>query len=73
MDLARKLKKTMKHESDGDANRNRYACYSHQRISKRNGEIGNRNMRRDHLNYSIIKISKKKKKKTTIIQSSRQK
>ena len=33
--LARELKKTMEHVSDGDTNCNRYTQHSHQRIGKR--------------------------------------
>ena len=37
----KKKKTTLKHESDGDTNCNRYARYHHQRIGTGNGRLGN--------------------------------
>ena len=56
LNRAREMKKQWK-ESDGDANCNWCSWYSHQRIDTRTGEIGSNRMRRDHPNYSFIKIS----------------
>ena len=50
--LARELKKTIKHKSDGDTNCNRCARYSHQRIGKRTGRI----KRKEHPNDNTVKI-----------------
>ena len=55
LDLARKLKKTVEHESDDDTNYDWCSWYCHQRIGKGNGGLGNRTSR-DHPNYGIIKI-----------------
>ena len=41
LDLARELKKTIEHESDGDTDCNWCAWYSHQRIDKETGGLGN--------------------------------
>ena len=41
LNFARELKKSMKHESDGDTNCNWRARYSHQRISTETRELGN--------------------------------
>ena len=46
--LVRELKKTMEHESDGDTSCCWCARYSHQRISKRTGELGNKRTRGNH-------------------------
>ena len=46
----------MEHECDCDTNCNWCARYSHQRIDKETGELGNKETSRDHLNDSIIKI-----------------
>ena len=40
--LARELKKTMEHESDGNTNCNWCTRYSHQRIGKETGGLGNK-------------------------------
>ena len=53
LDLARELKKTVKHES------NDYSwCswYSHQRIDKGTDGLGNKRTSGDHPNYSILEI-----------------
>ena len=57
LDLAREMKKTMEHESNGDTNYNWHSQYSHQRIGTVTGGIGNKRMSRDHPNYSIDEIS----------------
>ena len=56
-DLVRELKKTMEYESGRDTNCNRNAQYSHQRIGKVTGQIGNKNTSGDHSNDSSVKIS----------------
>ena len=40
--VARKLKKTDEHKSDGDTNRNYCSWYSHQMIIKGTGILGNK-------------------------------
>ena len=44
----------MVHESDSDANCNWYAWYSHQRIGKGTGRLGNKRASGNHPNYSIV-------------------
>ena len=61
-DLSRELKKTMKHESDGDTQCNWRARYSHQRIVTGTGRLRNKRTSRDHLNYSIVEIDQNTKK-----------
>ena len=56
LDLARELKKTMKHESDGDTNCNWRARYTHQRIGTGTGGVGNEKTSGDHPNYNIVEI-----------------
>ena len=46
----------MEYESHGNTNCNKCARYSHQRIGKGTGGLGNKRMSGDHPNYSIIKI-----------------
>ena len=46
----------MEHESDIDTNRNWRAWYSHQRIDKGTGGLGNKRKSGDDLNYSIVEI-----------------
>ena len=43
----------MEHESDDDANFKRCARYSHQRIDKGSGRLGNKKMSGDHPNCNI--------------------
>ena len=64
MDLVRELKKTMEHERDQlkDTTCNQHARYSHQKISKRSGEIGDKSTYGDHTNYYTVKIRKKTEK-----------
>ena len=54
--LARELKKTMGHESRGNANCIWCTRYSHQKIGTGIGGLGNKRTRRNHPNYDIIKI-----------------
>ena len=54
--------KTMGHESDGDTNCNWHARYSHQRIGTETGGLGNKRMREDYPNNSIVQISQNTKK-----------
>ena len=56
LNRASELKKTIKHENDGDTNCNQCARYSHQRIGTRIGKLGNKNTSRDHPNDSTVKI-----------------
>ena len=43
----------MEHESDSNIDCNRCTQYSHQRIDKKTGRIGNKNISKDHPNYNI--------------------
>ena len=52
----------MEQESDGDANRNWYARYSHQRIGTGTEELENKRASGDHRNYSIVKIDRNTEK-----------
>ena len=52
----------MEYESDGDTNRNCCARYSHQRVGKGTGGLGNKRTSGDHPNYGIIKISQNTEK-----------
>ena len=54
--------KNMEHENDGDTNCNWCAQYSHQRIGKGSGRVGNKNTSRDHPNDSTVKISQNTEK-----------
>ena len=56
IDLARELKKNMEHEKDGDTNSNWFSWYSHQRINKGTGGLGNKRTSGDHQDYSIAEI-----------------
>ena len=44
----------MEHESDSDTNSNWFAWYSHQKIGKWTGGLGNKRTCGDYLNSSII-------------------
>ena len=46
----------MEHESDVYTNYNWCSWYSHQRINKGTGGLGNKRTSGDHLNYCIIEI-----------------
>ena len=52
----------MEHESDGDTNYNWRERYSHQRISKWTGRLGNKRTSGIHPNYSIVEIGLNTKK-----------
>ena len=54
MDLARELKKNMEHESDDYTNHDWCFWYSHQRIIKGTGGLGNKRTCENHQNYYII-------------------
>ena len=54
LDLTKELKKIMEHEGDIYTNRDWYFWYSHQRIIKGTGGLGNKRTGKDHPNYSII-------------------
>ena len=62
VDLARELKNTMTHESDGDTNSKWRVRYSHQRFGTRTGGLGNCRTNGDHPNYSIVEIGQNTKK-----------
>ena len=62
IDLARELKKTMKHEIDGDTNYGWCTWNNHQRINKGTGKLGNKRTRGDYLDYSIIRIGQNNEK-----------
>ena len=61
-DLARELKKTLEHESDGDTNCNWRTRYSDKRIGKGAGRIVNKRTSGDHQNNGIIKIGQNTEK-----------
>ena len=56
LDLARELKKTLRHESDGDTNCQWCTWYCDRMIGTGTGRHGNKRRGRDHPNDSIIKI-----------------
>ena len=56
LDLARKLKKTMENESNTYTNCNWCSWYSHRRIIKGNGGLGNKRASGDHSNFYIIEM-----------------
>ena len=55
------VEKTVEHESDVYTNYNWYFWYSHQRINKGTGGLGNRTSG-DHQNYCIIEIGQNTEK-----------
>ena len=59
MDLARELKKTMKHEGDNYTNRDWCFWFSHKMIIKGTGGIEGWRTSGDHPNYSIIEDTEK--------------
>ena len=61
-DLPRELKKTVEHESDVYTNYNWCYLYSHQRIHKETGELGNKRTSGDHPNYLIVEIDQNTEK-----------
>ena len=62
LDFVWELKKTVVHESNSYTNCNWCSWYSHRRINKGTGELGNKRMSGDHLNYSIIEIGQNAEK-----------
>ena len=62
LDLASKLKKTTEHEVDGDSNCNWYIRYSHQKINKGTGRLGNTRTNTDHPNDSIVESGQNNEK-----------
>ena len=52
----------MEHESDGDTTCNWCTRYSHQRIIKGTGGLGNKGTSGDHPNYCIIEIGQNTEK-----------
>ena len=62
LDLARKLKKNVEHESDVYTNCNWCSWYSHQRIDTRTGGLEDKRTNRDHPNYCIIEIGQNTEK-----------
>ena len=62
LDLARELKKTTEHESDGNTNCNRCARYRHQSIGKKSGGIWNKTTSGDRPNYCTVKIGQNTEK-----------
>ena len=62
LDLARELKKTVEHESDGDTNCNWCAWFSYQRIGTGIRELGNKRTSRDQPNYYMVKIDQNTEK-----------
>ena len=51
-----RTEKSMEYESDSDTNSNRRTWYSHQKIGKGTGGLGNKRTSEDYLNYSTVKI-----------------
>ena len=62
LDLATKLKKTVKHESDIDTNCNCCTYYSHQRNGKKTRGFGNKKTSEDNPHYSIAEIGQNTEK-----------
>ena len=62
LDLARELKKTLEHKSDGCTNCNWHPRYSHQRTITGTRSLGNKRKSGNHPNYSIIKICQNSEK-----------
>ena len=62
LDLTQELKKTVQHESDVYTNYNWCSWYSHQRINKGTGGLGNKKTSGEHPNYCIIDISQNTEK-----------
>ena len=52
----------MEHENDGDTSCNWCLWYSHRRIIKKTGGLGNAETSGDHPNYSIIEIGQNTEK-----------
>ena len=62
LNLTRELKKIVERESDVYTNYNWCSWYSHQRINKETGGLGNKRMSGDHPNYCITEISQNTEK-----------
>ena len=60
--LAGELKKTVEHESHNYTNRDWCFWYSHQRIIKGTGGLGNKRASGEHPKYAITKMGQKTKK-----------
>ena len=54
----------MEHEGNGDTKWNWCALYSHQRIGKWTGRLGDQRTRGDHTNNSIVEIGQNTRKST---------
>ena len=54
LDIARELKKAMEQENDGDTNFDWRTRYSHQRIGKGSGRLGNKWTNGDHSKDTIV-------------------
>ena len=62
VDLARGLKKPVKHESDDYGNCNCCSLYSYQRFGTRTGELGNNGTGGNRPNYNIFEIGQNSEK-----------
>ena len=62
LDLAKGPKNTLEHEIDDYTNCNRCSFYSHRRIDKGTGRLGNNRTSGEHPNYYIIEISQNTEK-----------
>ena len=62
LDLARDFTKTVKHESNVYINYFWWSWYSHRRIIKVTGGLGNKRRSGDHSNYTIIEIGQNTEK-----------
>ena len=63
LDLARKLKKIMKHEGGNYTNRDWCFWYSHQRVIKATGGLEGKRTSGDHTHNSIIENGKNTEKR----------
>ena len=62
LELSRELKKIVEHESDDYTNCNWCFWYSHRRIIKGTGGLGNKRTSGDHPNYNSIEIGQNTEK-----------
>ena len=62
LDLARELKKTMGHESDGDTNCKWCTRYKHQKIGTGTRKLRDKKTSGNYPNYSIVEIGQHTKK-----------
>ena len=67
LDLARELKKTMKHDGGDEANCDWCTRVSCQKIGKGFGRLGIKTTSRDHTYYNIIKIGQNTKKRPGVL------